>query len=316
MMLPRVMALALLLAPQAHAGSGTDAASFLKLEPSARAAAIGGGFVALSNDSSAIFYNPAGLALLTRREILISHNEYIENINNETLAYVWPLNGPVNLSFGANMLLTGDMQKYDSDGVGIGNYSANEGFIVGGAGGSVTKAIKVGGAVKMIYQSIGSRSARTYAADGGVIYRGENIRIGVAAQNWGGKLKLYEQSSALPCSYTAGVAYPAYNSVWVAGQVRKYVDGGLVSSLGIEVGIGVAGYSSIYLRGGYRSGPADEGSGITAGFGIKDRSLEFNYAVTPLGEIGISHLFTFTYKLKGQKKVQSQRKAKKGYWMW
>ena len=45
----------------ALAGTGTDALNFLKIKPSARGASIGDGFVAISDDVNAVFYNPAGL---------------------------------------------------------------------------------------------------------------------------------------------------------------------------------------------------------------------------------------------------------------
>ena len=40
-----------------------EAAGFLSTGPGARAAAMGGAFTGLADDSSAIFYNPAGLVM-------------------------------------------------------------------------------------------------------------------------------------------------------------------------------------------------------------------------------------------------------------
>ena len=51
---------------------GTTGFQFLKIGPSARAVAMGESFIALANDASAMYYNPAGLTQLTDRETIFS----------------------------------------------------------------------------------------------------------------------------------------------------------------------------------------------------------------------------------------------------
>src|SRR5437762_4483401 len=92
-----VVAAALLFAPAARAqfslGSqraGTSSGSFLKIGVGARAAALGEAFVAVANDPSAIYWNPAGLASMQRQEFQLSHLEWPADIRYEFLAYVVP----------------------------------------------------------------------------------------------------------------------------------------------------------------------------------------------------------------------------------
>ena len=54
---------------------GTSAAQFMKIGVGARATAMGESFVAVSNDASAIFWNPAGIASLTTNEVLLVHTD-------------------------------------------------------------------------------------------------------------------------------------------------------------------------------------------------------------------------------------------------
>src|SRR5512132_1463695 len=62
---------------------GTSSGTFLGIGVGARAVGLGGSFVAVANDPSAIFWNPAGLASLQRPELLLSHVDWPADINFE-----------------------------------------------------------------------------------------------------------------------------------------------------------------------------------------------------------------------------------------
>ena len=51
---------------QDNTGYGTTSAEFLLLGAGARGAALGGAFSAITSDVSALYYNPAGAALMAR----------------------------------------------------------------------------------------------------------------------------------------------------------------------------------------------------------------------------------------------------------
>ena len=51
---------------------GGTSAEFLLLGAGARGVALGGAFAALTSDVSALYYNPAGLAQMTRPGIMVS----------------------------------------------------------------------------------------------------------------------------------------------------------------------------------------------------------------------------------------------------
>jgi len=55
---------------------GTTAGEFLKIGVGSRATAMGGAFVAVSNDVSSLYWNPAGIAKLEKNEILTSHSSF------------------------------------------------------------------------------------------------------------------------------------------------------------------------------------------------------------------------------------------------
>src|SRR5258705_994367 len=69
---------------------GTTSGQFLKIGVGARAVGLGESFVAVANDPSAIYWNPAGLASLQRQEIELSHVGWPGDINYEHVTLVVP----------------------------------------------------------------------------------------------------------------------------------------------------------------------------------------------------------------------------------
>ena len=70
--------------------AGTSSGAFLKIGVGARAVALGESFVAVANDPSTIYWNPAGLASLQRQEVMISHIDWPAEIHYEHAAWVVP----------------------------------------------------------------------------------------------------------------------------------------------------------------------------------------------------------------------------------
>ncbi|OQX91238.1 MAG: hypothetical protein B6D58_08650, partial [candidate division Zixibacteria bacterium 4484_95] len=69
---------------------GTAGAQFLEIGISARAIGMGEAFLGVANDASALYYNPAGIALLEQKELMATHIEYPADIQYEFLGFVLP----------------------------------------------------------------------------------------------------------------------------------------------------------------------------------------------------------------------------------
>ena len=65
--------------------AGNSGLSFLKLGFGARNIALGDAGTALSTDVTALFYNPAALAINPASEIMLMHNEWIQDVRSEIL---------------------------------------------------------------------------------------------------------------------------------------------------------------------------------------------------------------------------------------
>ena len=58
----------------------------------ARALALGGAFVAVSDDPSGLYYNPSGLGLIQQRQVTLLHSETFGSlINHDYIAYAQPI---------------------------------------------------------------------------------------------------------------------------------------------------------------------------------------------------------------------------------
>ncbi len=70
------------------------AGEFLKVPAGARAMGMGGAFVAVADDASAVMWNPAGMVLLPYHELLPMHAEQFGSlVNYDFGGLVWPLDG-------------------------------------------------------------------------------------------------------------------------------------------------------------------------------------------------------------------------------
>src|SRR5262245_13557139 len=94
---PRISASAAVLALFLAAPAFADkyAAEFLKIPVGPRAIGMGAAFVAVSDDATAPYWNPAGMVYLPYREVVAMHSEKFGNLaNHDYLTGVVPLGGP------------------------------------------------------------------------------------------------------------------------------------------------------------------------------------------------------------------------------
>ncbi len=97
----------LLGAEPAHATT-KYAAEFMKIGVGARALGMGGAFVALADDASASYWNPAGLARLDRAELLFMHAEQLGDLaNHDYFTFAQPIQGSSRQAVGIGLIRLG-----------------------------------------------------------------------------------------------------------------------------------------------------------------------------------------------------------------
>ena len=155
---------------------------FLRLEPSARAAALGGSFTAVyGDDVNAFFYNPALLNEAMHRHLSLSYLNHLSDINAGFLAYSRHYEGLGTLAAGLRFLSWGELQGADEQGNRTDTFGASDVALTIGAARAQTERLRYGVNVHLIYSSVESFNASALAADAGVLYYVESQRLTLSA---------------------------------------------------------------------------------------------------------------------------------------
>lgn len=144
--------------PFARAQVGINAVPFLQIEPDSRAAGMGNTGVAVADNASAVFWNPAGLAFQKGTEVGITHSEWLPQFNAD-LFYDY-LVGKYHVNeigtFGAHItyLNLGEQLRTDETGLEQGRFNSYE--FAGGVsyGRELSKKWAFGTGVRFIYSSL------------------------------------------------------------------------------------------------------------------------------------------------------------------
>ena len=173
---------------------GTTAAKFLSIPVGARAVGMGGAFVAVASDVSAMYWNVAGITGLTQSEALLAHSEWLAGIAFNYGGVVLPLQdiGTVGVNF--TSMSMGDMQRTTEEfPEGTGESFSAGSFAVGVSYAKrLTDWFSIGGNVKYINEYIWNSSATTFAVDVGTLFTTpfSGLKFGAGISNFGGKMRM------------------------------------------------------------------------------------------------------------------------------
>ncbi|NIR64892.1 MAG: PorV/PorQ family protein, partial [candidate division Zixibacteria bacterium] len=175
------------------ANVGTNAAAFLEIGVGARAMAMGGAYVAVANDPTALYYNPAGIVWMDNIQIELMHNEWLVETNYDFIGATMPL--PFwNASMGASLIMLdyGEQPvRTEARPEGTGEtYSARDYAVSFTLASALTEHFSFGLSGKYINQKIWSASGGAAALDVGIFYNTpvRGLRLGMSMSNFGGEL--------------------------------------------------------------------------------------------------------------------------------
>lgn len=300
--------------PSAYA---TDkyAAEFMKLGVGARALGMGGAFVALADDASAAYWNPAGLANLQQGELLFMHSEHFgSQANHDYFGFVQPLDTDRPSSVGISLirLAIDDIQvtrdAYE-DVNGNGNYDDGEPILTDQFtsdsdveygllltyGRQMGDRWSLGGNVKVLRQGLLDNTSFGMGLDLGFLYAlrpdltfGARLADATTTQiSWDtGTRESVAPTLGLGFQYSRGFA-PLRGTLTAAGDFGVSFDGRQEAS---QVGNGdlQGGLEYWYDQTVAARVGADAGN-FTAGAGLRIRSLGVDYAFLSHDELDDTH---------------------------
>lgn len=173
---------------------GTTAATFLSIPVGARALGMGGAFVGVANDASAMYWNPAGIAPLVKTEALFSHADWIADIGFNYGGIVIPLHefGTIGLNF--TSMSMDDMERTTEDQPeGTGEMFSAGSLAVGVCyARSLTEWFSIGANIKYINEHIWNSTASGFAIDLGTLFQTpfDGLKFGAGISNFGQKLQM------------------------------------------------------------------------------------------------------------------------------
>jgi hypothetical protein len=149
---------------------GTTSAEFLLLGAGARGTALGGSFAAIATDVSALYYNPAGVAMLERPGIMVGTYDYVADTRYSWGGVAFPLSGGSRtIGFQLGTFGFKDQPVYTEaqpDGTG-GTYSVNQTFIGGTFAQNFSDRFSAGLTAKYVSDHLGTVSGSAFAVDFG-----------------------------------------------------------------------------------------------------------------------------------------------------
>ncbi len=180
---------------------GTTAAPFLSVGQGSRAIGMGSAYVAIADDPSSLYWNPAGITKIQGASFIVDHTKWVADLNYNFLAFTYNLGdfGAIGASFTSSDY--GDMRVTTVDqpeGTG-------ETFSVSDAAFSLAWAIQltdnfaIGFSPKFVYQNIWKMSSTAIALDMGVQYVTpfDGIILAMSISNFGTKMQLQGNSALI-----------------------------------------------------------------------------------------------------------------------
>jgi long-subunit fatty acid transport protein len=169
---------------------GISALQFLKIGVGARATALGESFVAISNDASALFWNPAGLVNTDGNQVFFSHTSYVADITHNFVGASYRLSSSDVIGVSLISLSTDDMlvtDEFNPRGNGT-TFTFSDLALGLTYSRQMTNQFSFGATVKYVEESLDQLKMRTVLVDLGTYYWTGlgSIRFAVVVSNFGG----------------------------------------------------------------------------------------------------------------------------------
>jgi len=307
--------------------TGTTAAKFLAIPVGPRAVAMGGAFSAVTDDASAMYWNPSGLAFATQNEAIVSHSEWIADLNFNYGGVILPIPEFGTLGVNITSLTMGEMERTtETSPDGTGEFFNASSVAIGlSYARNLTDWFAVGVNFKYINETIWNSSASGFAVDFGTIFETpfDGLKFAAVMSNFGDKMQLSGDDLLvqkdispqagnnpninanlstdrfdIPLNLRIGFSYEVLKSASQALIVALDATYPNDNSENLSIGAEYSAFNDlISLRAGYRGiGMQDSEESFTVGGGIRygivgNLGVKVDYAFQDFGRLKDVHQF-------------------------
>jgi hypothetical protein len=276
-----------------HAAGETGLAA-LKIGAGARATAMGEAFVAIADDASGLFWNPAGSVWMNKRQAHFTYNSWIQGIQHSIASMTTPTRYG---SFGFGLMLNsidGFERRTIASEEPLGTFSAHDFSLLLNYSRQVRPDLSLGINFKYLNEKIYLDNANGYMVDLGVRYQAPvpGLFLAASLQNFGFSTQMAQEKIRLPRTLRLGAAYRLPFKPVQMLVAMDYVQVVKEASY-VNIGAEVLVLPALALRLGYQTG--FEEKDLSAGFGVNIGRVEIDYAYVPFGRnLGDAHRFSLT----------------------
>ena len=251
---------------------GTLGAQSLKLGVGARATGMGDAYVAIADDATAVYWNPAGIARLSGQSLTLNHTAWPADVSFDQAAYVFSIKwipGMLGVNVRA-LTMSNDIVRttYLPEGTGD-TFDAGEWAYGISYARSLTDKFSAGFNINYVQTGLDDVKGSAFTFDFGTMYEIGVLgaKIGMAIQNIGSDMEFIEETVKMPVFFRVGgsatVMRQGESQLLTSAEFTHPPDNSEKLNLGAEYGF----RDFLFLRGGYKLNYDTEG--LTAGIGVK-----------------------------------------------
>jgi hypothetical protein len=263
---------------------------------------MGGAFVGLADDASAIYWNPAGVADIDRTELSFMHLSWFQDISYEHFALAQPLGRWGVWGWSIAYLHMDKLEGRDQQGEPTSDFTSSDMAITLCLGHRITADLSFGVSIKHIHEKIEEENANALAFDLGCLYQTplDDLFLGGSIQNLGQGIKFVKETCKLPTTLKLGTSY-RYS---LAKNPMNFVLDIYLSQnnqTSLHLGTEYIYRNMIAGRIGYKD-HSDLGNDSNFSFGLgilatRSQTYRLDYAFEPQGILGASHTFSLLIRL-------------------
>jgi hypothetical protein len=282
---------------------------FIQLGISARSAGLGGAFTSMTQDQTALFFNPGTLATIDSSTISATFMKHVLDISSGMATYTLPIekNSTERISISAVYTTYGSFDRTDEFGSVTGSFSANNVGLMGTYSNELDSILSYGISAKFMYATLDDLSSTALAMDAGILYRipASRTNIGFSLLNIGTQLSTFEGiTDRMPIDVRVGINHRLrglplllnFSLHHLADDADAFFDrignfsigGEFILSKVLDLRIGYDNYvrNATSIQGQRRF------SGFAAGVGVRTAYVQVDYGVSALGTAGSIHRLT------------------------